>query len=287
MLAIDRSKIDGKNHLLYDDNGNFSFVDTIPKGCFILGTDSCRSIKNMAKLLRWDLPELVPDNFLKMADTLGAVSPNWIHLVGKPKFFTQLKAFFAAYEAIKKSYNPAVVKLQTKLECLIRMMNPAPYDIEKVPKDSMARFEKSLRPHYNDGQITAPSYIRTHTKTGRLTVKSGPPVLTMHANLRKGLVDAIQIDFRSMEPNLLLAWQGRPTYLDLYSALAEEVFDGKLSRTKVKLSVIASLYNSERSNKHAKAIAEFFKVKHREFFLSFKPYCHCKSLAKPCCVNCK
>ena len=72
---------------------------------------------------------------------------------------------------------------------------------------------------------------------------------------RHGLVE---IDFRSMEPNLLLAWQGRPTYLDLYSALAEEVFDGKLSRTKVKLSVIASLYNSERSNKHAKAIAEFF-----------------------------
>ena len=259
MLALDKSKTNGKKHLIYDD-GSFSFVDSIPKGCFIFGSDCCRSLHNMAKLLKWEIPELIPENFLKMASTLGSKEPNWVHLIGKDRFFARLNQLFTAFETIKETYNPIVVKNQTKLECLIRMMQPAPYDPSKLIESAVPRFEKSLKAHFSDGMVSAPEYVRTKTKTGRLTVASGPPVLTMHADLRKGLVDAIQVDFRSMEPNLLLAYQAREVYLDLYSALAEEVFDGRLSRTKVKLSVIASLYNSERRNKQAEMIADFFRI---------------------------
>ena len=259
MFAVDRSKINGKKFLIYDE-GKVSFVDTIPNGCFILGSECCRSLQNIARLFHHEIPELIPENFRKMVKTLGAKNPNWIRILGKDKFFSNLTAVYDVYEKLKTSIDSNIIKEQVKIECLIRMMQPAPYDPNKLNDATTARFEKFLSSKFSNGYLSAPDYIRTKTKTGRLTVVSGPPVLTMHADLRKGLVDAIQIDFRSMEPNLLLAHQGRQTYLDLYSALAEDVFAGKLSRTKVKLSVIASLYNSERRNKHAEAIAEFFKV---------------------------
>jgi hypothetical protein len=259
MFAIDRSKINGKKFLIYDD-GKVSFVDVIPKGCFIFGSDCCRSLQNLAALFHSEIPELIPENFLKMVSTLGAKNPNWIRILGKDRFFSNLAIIQGVYEKLRESIDPTVIKNQVKIECLIRMMNPAPYDPGKLAPEAFKRFEKFLSPHFSHDRLSAPGYIRTKTKTGRLTVVSGPPVLTMHADLRKGLIDAIQIDFRSMEPNLLLAYQGRETFLDLYSALAEEVFGGKLSRTKVKLSVIASLYNSDRRSKHAKAIADFFRV---------------------------
>ncbi len=259
MFAIDRSKINGQKFLLCN-NGKISFSNTLPKGCFVFGSTCCKSLQNIAKLFHKEVPGLIPDNFLKMVSTLGAKNPNWIRILGKDRFFSGIEEIQSSYNDLKNSIDPAIIRSQVKLECLIRMMTPAPYDPGKLSESALKRFDQKLSHCFHNGFLSAPDYIRTKTKTGRLTVVSGPPVLTMHADLRKGLVDAIQVDFRSMEPNLLLAYQSRETFPDLYSALAEEVFGGKLSRAKVKLSTIASLYNSDRRNKHAKAIAEFFRI---------------------------
>ena len=251
---------DGINHYLVNDNDVTLTQGPLPKNCFVYGSECCRSLQNMAKLMRWVIPDLIPQNFIEMSKTLGAKNPNWAAIIGTHKYRLLLSGLASSYNHSKSSADLSVIKHQTKLECFMRLMQPAPYDPSVLSDKGSMHFEKSLKQHFKSGFVSAPSYIRTKTKTGRLTVVSGPPVLTMHADLRVGLKDAIQVDFRSMEPNLLLAYLGRSTYDDLYSALAQEVFGGKLSRTKVKLSVIASLYNSERRNQHAKKIAEFFNV---------------------------
>ncbi len=259
MLVFDRSKINGINHLVWN-NGKIYFTDEAPNNCFIYGSDCCRSINNMAKLFLKEIPEIIPENFSTMVNTLGIQNPNWVSIMGKEKFMDCIKKVISSYEHLRQGLEMSTVRQQLKIECLMRMMNPVKYDVSKIDQSLLPRFNTKLKPYLKDGLLQQPYYIRTKTKTGRLTVQHGPSVLTMHAGLRKGLVDAIQIDFRSCEPNLLLAYQGREVYPDLYSTLAEEVFNGKLSRAKVKLSIIASLYNSERRNKNAQAIAEFFQV---------------------------
>lgn len=260
MFAIHKNKTDGHNHYLVKEGSVIKTSESLPKGCFVYGSNCCRSLQNMADLFRWNLPKLIPDSYEVMLKSLGAKNPDYTAVIGAKKFKQLIDRLSDAYDNCKSNADLETIKHQTKIECFMRLMQPAPYDPSVLSDKGSMHFEKSLKQHFKSGFVSAPSYIRTKTKTGRLTVVSGPPVLTMHADLRVGLKDAIQVDFRSMEPNLLLAYLGRSTYDDLYSALAQEVFGGKLSRTKVKLSVIASLYNSERRNQHAKKIAEFFNV---------------------------
>ncbi len=113
--------------------------------------------------------------------------------------------------------------------------------------DSLLAHLDSLLPH-EDGFVRPPIYNFFGTRTGRLTVNTGPMVLTLpkeHRNLfiapKKSRI--IQIDFSSLEPRLLAALAKLPASKgDLYTELTEACFSGKLSRDKTKVAVLGILY---------------------------------------------
>lgn len=95
------------------------------------------------------------------------------------------------------------------------------------------------------------SYNRFGTRTGRLTVSSGPQILTLRKDLRKFLRSRwgdngvlLSMDFSALEVRLLMSEhsgvvsQGDP-YLDLSGAL-----DGELNRERSKLALISTVYGS-------------------------------------------
>jgi DNA polymerase family A len=98
-------------------------------------------------------------------------------------------------------------------------------------------------------------YDRFATRTGRLTVESGPNILTLKKEYRKVLKSMFpdgsicSLDFSALEARILLAEAGREAGgADVYAAIAQELFGGKLTRDAVKTAVISELYGASRAS---------------------------------------
>jgi len=100
----------------------------------------------------------------------------------------------------------------------------------------------------NDNHSKKVSYDMFATKTGRLTVKSGPQILTLKKSHRQiiksrykdGIIK--QIDYTSLEPRVALAITGQSPQKDIYTDVAKIVFDGEVTRKIAKLATISFLY---------------------------------------------
>lgn len=94
-------------------------------------------------------------------------------------------------------------------------------------------------------------YDRCQTVTGRLTVKSGPQILTLKREHRRMLRSVhgdagaiVALDFAALEARILLYEYGRRCdELDLYDVIAKELGYG---RTAIKGAVISELYGSSK-----------------------------------------
>lgn len=105
------------------------------------------------------------------------------------------------------------------------------------------------------GFIPQVVYDRFATRTGRLTVESGPNILTLKKEHRKLLKSNFpdgticSLDFAALEARIILAEAGvNPSDRDLYAAISNELFQGKIDRDVVKIAVLSELYGS---SKHA------------------------------------
>ena len=87
------------------------------------------------------------------------------------------------------------------------------------------------------------------TATGRLTVKRGPKILTLHRDHRRILASRfssgkmMQVDFVSLEPRVLRLLKTGSAPKDLYSDISERIGGGS-ARRQVKLAVLRCLYGS-------------------------------------------
>ena len=169
--------------------------------------------------------------------------------------------FAAQHDKVLEKIDEETIISHTKINYFIDSMEPATYDLRLVQdQDLKKHIDKFIIPNLSDGKLDAVRYIRTKTKTGRLTVVAGPNVLTMHSGLRKGVIDGYSIDFVSIEPNVLLVSQNRKPRTDIYDEIRREVFKDSISRAKVKIATMAALYGSGRQDKFAKNIEDYFKV---------------------------
>jgi hypothetical protein len=104
------------------------------------------------------------------------------------------------------------------------------------------------------GFLPVVKYDRFATRTGRLTVESGPNILTLKKEYRRILKshysDGVicSLDFSALEARIILAEAGRhSSAVDLYQHLATELFGGSVPRNDVKVAVISELYGSSRA----------------------------------------
>lgn len=103
------------------------------------------------------------------------------------------------------------------------------------------------------GECQKACYSLTGTKTGRLTIKSGPQILTVKKNLRGMLASRFhegylkQIDFTSLEPRIALSLIGKNPPQDIYSLINKEIFSSSVSRQTAKLATICLLYGGGKA----------------------------------------
>lgn len=105
------------------------------------------------------------------------------------------------------------------------------------------------------GYAAVPTYDRFATRTGRLTITSGPNLLILRKDarsiLRSVFPDGIicSLDFRALEARIVLAETGRvPADGDMYDSISQELFDGEVDRSIVKTAVLGELYGAGRAS---------------------------------------
>lgn len=104
------------------------------------------------------------------------------------------------------------------------------------------------------GYAATVQYDRFGTRTGRLTVDTGPNILTLKKEHRKILKShfpngkVIALDFSSLEARIILAEAGVDLDSeDVYQHISDKIFGGSVARKTVKIAVLSELYGASRS----------------------------------------
>jgi hypothetical protein len=176
-----------------------------------------------------------------MAAELGLENPKWQKILGKN--------FNKSLEKANRDISEHLANIdysdyeKTWRDCQDFIWSMKPTKINRVRYASLKAMNVNL-PGFNPvtGSLDPVRYDRK-TKTGRLRVVSGPSVLTIKAEHRNLVSQCRQIDFKNMEPRLLLAFLGKEIEGDLYENIQQEL-NLKGDRSYVKVSIISSLYGS-------------------------------------------
>lgn len=266
-FCIDRSVLGTVEHLVVDD-GVRSWSPVVPPGAHHLdgrlkpGSDRCMDTLLRLGGMRLDLspPERFVAAMSLMSGSLGeGPSPvPWqkaLPAAAHQGFTDRLidEGVVSLTKAPRDYYEGTYVPG----DAVLRSLRPAYVDPERVRRLLRGRVGnadvvRTFTPG-PDGFAAPVAYHRTNTLTGRLTVASGPQVLTLKRDYRDLLVSrygaegsVLMLDFAALEVRVLLYEHGRSCDdPDLYSMIGREI---GADRKAVKGAVISELYGS---SKHA------------------------------------
>lgn len=250
MFCIHASALGAKKHLVFDDTGaDGTWVSDTPASVPVytgkFKTSDC--FDTMLRLAASDAQLSFPDEYkIVSRQVFGDTDPMWSMLLPTRVFKSCVVSFVAqAVEAkadvIRPYYDGTWRHVSDFLETL-------------VPCSA------------GDGELRRISYSRLSTRTGRMIVTSGAPVLTMRSDLRSTLrtdVDSplFYVDFRALEPTIIANTVGAKfSGSDLYEWLASNVLTVS-DRAAAKRAVVIALYNTPSARtRDAKALAEWFRL---------------------------
>ena len=164
--------------------GQYSWSSDIEED-FIFADPGVRSLVELCKIFGNECEPLIPENYFKSAEVLGT-EPPWCPYIGNSKFQNLVNKQIGFYEDLTKEHDGQLIRFHSKVNYFVDSLEPAAYDLDLVNEGLEKHIKTHIEPHLFDGILAKPHYVRTKTKTGRLSVTSGPNVLTMHSDLRKG-----------------------------------------------------------------------------------------------------
>lgn len=216
---------------------------------YLDGTKSTRitqSLDDIAACSGMQLSLKPPERFVRAYSSLG-IDPPWADALPKAVF----KGFVRnvtdqvtrACALDRRYYDETFVPINVFLASL----SPAAIDPYRFKSLSGCGSVMSFRPD-RTGYAQEVVYDRFGTRTGRLTVRSGPQILTVAKEHRDVLVSRydggqlVLLDFVSFEAQVALALAGRSPVADVYASANDEMFSGKGDREIIKRAVLGHLY---------------------------------------------
>lgn len=263
-ICILNKSVGANQHLVVDnaDTGRtFRWSSHIPDESWVVGDClNTRSIEEVAKIFRKDVPSIAPEEHKTAFEELDPDYENYIipwNWVLPPEEFKQGldDTVEAALEVVCDLERSGYMKTYVRgRECLQRLV-PArtcdkklvSYIEQNTSGPSTESALKSFMPN-NKGFANLVVYNQTSTATGRLTVKSGPSILTLPAKCRDIIKSrhengrVIQIDFVSLEPRVAKYISGEEAPVDIYTDMCETLFHDSIDRKTAKLATLSALY---------------------------------------------
>lgn len=263
-FCIDSRLLGTEKNLLID--GGFSWIPTIPKDVWHL-SGSCklrsdRCLDTLGRLNHRPLDVSPPKKYANMMSTVmsgSCVSPPWSQVMTARDHRTFVEGLInSAKEALatfSKDYYTNVWVPQSRV---LRSLQPAKVSDERFREVLAAsgmnsRVIEGFRPGPS-GYADPIEYDRFGTRTGRLTVESGPGILTVKKDFRDMIIPSnpdgkiVYFDFAALEARVLLYEAGgRCDDVDMYSYINRELFGGTAERKAIKGAVISELYGSSKA----------------------------------------
>ncbi|MAG25539.1 hypothetical protein CMI47_08175 [Candidatus Pacearchaeota archaeon] len=263
MKIVISSKITGTDrHLLCDDDNGFVWISSIPDSVWSVG-DNTRSkdIMSVIAALGDNLTLFDTDSQKNMWSTLRPGCENkvpWAHAISCNQFKNHVirikKKAFEIIDKISDSYYDDVFISNRKvLSGMKRAKINRKIFSDMCDDSNVSSSLLKFKPRCDEmSQVVV--YDQSKSVTGRLTIKSGPNILTLKRGNRSIFTsrytggELFQIDFVSLEPRIALDVAKKSAPYDIYDDISKNVFGGKLSRDESKISTICCLYGMTSRN---------------------------------------
>lgn len=263
-ICIDRSLIGTEKHLVVDDG--YTWIDEPPKDSWFLGMDPehdhALSVNTLLRLHNHRIDVSPPERFVSAMSTVmsgsqGSIPWSFVMPQRDHRAFVDnlIKLTVEAIKTLPKDYYRDTWVSGTKVLASLR---PASIDVGAwndivASRPGNLNVVETFKPDKR-GIAQKIKYDRFGTRTGRLTVESGPNILTLKREFRKRLIRSshvggsiISIDFSALEARVLLYESGgRCDEQDMYTMIARDLFHGSASRQQIKGAVISEVYGSSK-----------------------------------------
>lgn len=264
-FTIDSSLLGTSKHIVGDVDG-YVLTDSVPRDTWHLTGDvktasTARCLDTLRKLVGRKMPK-VPEKYLNSMSCLITGSQDvavpWRYVLPQDEF----RLFFkkVVQETMEEFNDLPFDYYEVAWSAGSRVLNslkPAAIDsnvlqrhIEQIGQNAPGL--ESFRPK-RSGFAQPVEYDRFATRTGRLTVVSGPNILVLKKScrdiLRSSFDDGrvISLDFRALEARIVLAEAGKYSEQgDIYEEISRKQFKGIIPRDVVKVAVLSELYGISR-----------------------------------------
>jgi len=254
-VTIGRDILGTKKSLRFDGQ-KYSWVDEPNMTDVCIGCGDLRNLQELYEIFFDEIPDFVPNKYKQAFKTINASPESYMNLMPLQTRKLYKSHVSSILENVQNFLDEEYVKHFYIGQKFLNRLRPCHVDLQML-SEIKDKIPKSNTFEVIQGRLRRPVYCRNGSSTGRLTIKSGPSILTMKKEYRKIVLNARQVDFSSMEPRLLLATQGKFPEGDLYDWISREAgLNG--SRAQNKVSILASLYGSKNS---IQKVDEVFSLK--------------------------
>lgn len=264
-FTIDSSLLGTSKHIVGDSDG-YVLAESVPRDTWHLTGEiktapTARCLDTLRRLAGRQLPKL-PEKYLASMSCLVTGSQDvtipWRYVLPQDEFriffkkvvqettdtfsdlpFEYYEVAWSAGSRVLNALKPAAIDLSV-LQSYIESVGQATPGLE------------SFRPK-RSGFAQPVEYDRFATRTGRLTVTSGPNILVLKKSCRDVIRSSfddgfiVSLDFRALEARIVLAECGKYSEKeDIYDEISQNQFKGMIPRDIVKVAVLSDLYGISR-----------------------------------------
>lgn len=261
-VCIDKKALGTPQSLIVDSDGTFEWNSGKDCDVCLFDRSACNTpLEDLAKMQGITLDGLSVASHAQIHafEMLGVKTESvpWLMALGKDQFTDRIKMIAQTTQNIVRDHRVEKY-VQTYGSCrkFLKSLSRPSVDVDLLRKyvsecESGLSVIKTLKSFTPDNTGHAPQivYDQVGTSTGRLTVETGPSILTLPKQYRNLIKSALggsvyEVDFVSLEPRFVLHVMGIEPPEDIYEHIRQTLFKGELTRKIVKLATLSALYGS-------------------------------------------
>lgn len=257
MICIHRDVLGTDRHLLAaSPTSGFQWTDDVPANMWTLGPNAKKSISSLMEAHGMRACLVPTGSHLQAASVILGTDPvpgdiRWQYFMPPATFKAYVRDTVTHAFEVMSDADIGYSDLHQSIIDFVNSFEPVTIDTEIYEAHLDENASPALRTFHPDANSIAPKivYTKSHIRTGRLSVVSGPDILTLPRQCRNIMRPRpgnamAYIDYSSMEPRFLLALIGRYVEGDLYRRLGEAIGRNSLDRNVLKLLTTSTLYGA-------------------------------------------
>jgi len=258
-VVINKSILGTAQHLSYDGS-DFFWVNKPSGTAWTLGwPNKVRDLQVIAKAIKKEIP-IFPSE--AHAQSWSCLRPDkshnvpWVDIISRETYQKQLRVLLDHLWMLITGENDQYYRetFMDNRELLLQLKKPRlNLTILREIRKENDLFLSSVTPD-KGGFVEKVIYDQSGSVTGRLTVRSGPNILTLKRENRRVFTSCypggllMQVDISSLEPRIALMIAEKDAKEDVYSSIIDDVVSCEITREQAKEATLCCLYGMSAKN---------------------------------------